>query len=74
MLFVICVLAMLQAYVITWIIPEYKILEEAVAANSNASQGFVFLTILAVVLVFIAGSVLFLNRKNGKISTNGDAL
>ena len=70
MLFVICVLAMLQAYVITWIIPEYKILEAAIAAQSNASQGFVYLAILAVVLVLIAGGVLLLNRKNDNVTAD----
>jgi lactate permease len=64
MLFVICILTSLQAYVIPWIIPSYKKLESAVVAEAaGASKGFIYLLILAIILVLITALVLFMNRK-----------
>ena len=64
MLLVICVLTSLQAYVVTWIIPVYeKVGVAATAEVYDLSKGFKYLLVLAVVLVSIVASVLFIGRK-----------
>jgi lactate permease len=64
MLLVICVLTSLQAYVVTWIIPVYeKVGVVASAEVYDLSKGFNYLLALAVVLVLIVASVLFMDRK-----------
>ena len=64
MLTVICIVTMLQAYVITWIVPKYKTLEAAIKTEGeNLSKGFFYLLLLAIVLAFIGGIVFLLNRK-----------
>lgn len=64
MLMVICILTMLQSYVITWIVPKYKMVETAtVSAVSNLSKGFMYLIVLAILLALLAAIVLLLNRK-----------
>ncbi|QHT65701.1 L-lactate permease [Rhodocytophaga rosea] len=66
MLFVICILTILQAYVITWIIPTYEMMLAATAAASDISKGFMYLLILALVIVTIALVVYVLNRNRSK--------
>jgi lactate permease len=69
MLFVVCILTILQAYVITWIIPKYKMVETmAAAAVADVSKGYIYMMILAVVLVVFAGVIFFLNRKKPVIA------
>ena len=69
MLFVICVLTCMQAYVTPWIIPVYKKIESVTTAEvSSASKGFIYLTILALVLVLVASMVLLVNRKKVRMS------
>jgi lactate permease len=64
MLFVICILTCLQAYVTPWIIPNYKKLDTQVSAEiQNVSTGFMYLGMLAMALVLIVGTVLFRDRK-----------
>jgi lactate permease len=64
MLFVICVLTCIQAYMIPWIIPVYKKLEAvATAEASNVSRGFVYLTILALILILITAGVILMKGK-----------
>lgn len=63
MLFVICVLTSLQAYVIPWIVPVYKKMESVAAAEVyDLSTGFNYLLTLAAVLVVIVVSVRLMNR------------
>jgi lactate permease len=69
MLFVVCILTMLQAYVITWIIPEYQKLEAFVASPANVSKGFMYLGMLAIVLILIAITVSALNRKKSSVAS-----
>ncbi|MFD1144856.1 L-lactate permease [Larkinella insperata] len=54
MLIIICFITLAQAYVITWIIPAYEMLtsKKAVAAP-DLSKGYVYLLILAVLLVVL---------------------
>jgi lactate permease len=63
MLFIICVLTCLQAYVIPGIVPVYKKLETALVVSTNAGQGFVYLSMLAVILVLTVMLVLRLNKR-----------
>ena len=64
MLFVICILTTLQAYVVPWIIPTYKKLEAAALTETQVSTGFMYLLILAVALILIAVSVMLTKRKH----------
>ncbi|MBA4054850.1 MAG: lactate permease [Marivirga sp.] len=64
MLFVICVLTCMQAYVTPWIIPVYESIVVTTAEVSNVSQGFVYLMILGLVLVLITSSIILINRKS----------
>jgi lactate permease len=64
MLAVICIVTMLQAYVINWIVPRYKAVETVVKTETeSSSKGFFYLLVLALVLALIAGTVFLLNRK-----------
>jgi lactate permease len=64
MLLVICVLTLLQAYVIKWIVPAYTMTEIVPkAGTSNTSGGFVYLLILALVLGIVGLMVMVVNRK-----------
>jgi lactate permease len=64
MLFMICIITVLQAYVFTWIIPVYKTIETIASATvSNAPLGFVYLLIISVIVVIIAITVFLLNRR-----------
>ncbi len=64
MLFVICILTVLQAYVIQWIVPKYQMAEIATSVVvGNVSQGFIYLAVLVLVLTAIALVVFLLNRK-----------
>jgi lactate permease len=63
MLFVICVLTYMQAYITPWVIPVYKKMESATTEFHDVSKGFIYLSILAVVLVVITVGVLLVNRK-----------
>lgn len=62
MLLVVCVLTMMQAYTLPWIIPLY---EKGVAAASlaNVSTGFMYLSILAIALCGVVLTVVILNRR-----------
>ena len=49
---------------IPWIIPVYKKLEAvATAEASNVSRGFVYLTILALILILITAGVILMKGK-----------
>jgi lactate permease len=67
MLLVVCILTMMQAYWITWVIPTYEMLVTApTVAAADISKGLIYLLILACVLALIALAVLFLTRKKSK--------
>ena len=64
MLFVICFLTITQAYLTPWIIPIYqKVGTMSTVVLADPSKGFVYLFVLALVLVAMTSTVLFLNRK-----------
>ncbi|MFC5411909.1 L-lactate permease [Larkinella bovis] len=65
MLAIICVITTLQAYVLTWLIPDYTMLETtASAAATETASGFTYLLILAGALLLIVAAVLRLNRSS----------
>jgi len=64
LLFFICVITIIQAYVTPWIIPAYELGETAVAVMaSNVTKGFLFLLILAVIIFAFGIMVVRLNKK-----------
>jgi lactate permease len=65
LLFVVCVITLLQAYVITWVAPVFRIIDESVATvKPNISAGFPYLIGLLAAIVVIILSVILLNRRN----------
>lgn len=63
MLFVVSLLTGMQAYLTTWMIPIYKKLEMAALPDVyDLSRGFMYLGILAVVLVVIVVSVMMMKK------------
>jgi len=64
MLFLVCIITILQAYVITWIIPSYKMTDTAkTIVTSNISKGFGYILALAIVLSAISLTVFIMNRR-----------
>jgi lactate permease len=63
MLFIICILTMLQAYVFPWIIPVYSMIGSATASVTDVSKGFTYLLILAVIVIVLILTVWLLNRR-----------
>jgi type II secretory pathway component PulF len=70
MLFIICIITVIQAYVTPEVIPVYeKTTITTTAPLSRISEGFTYLQWLLGIVILLAASVLFLNRntvvKNG---------
>jgi lactate permease len=64
MLTIISIITVIQAYLASWIIPKYVMIERtATVAVSNVSKGLLFMLILAGVLVLFGMTVLKLNKK-----------
>src|SRR5665648_1054928 len=64
LLFIICIITVLQAYVFQWIIPTYKLADvNLTQQTSDLSEGFLYLLILAVVVITFMLSVFLRNRK-----------
>lgn len=69
MLLFVCLLTMLQAYTITWIIPEYKMIEtNAIAPVINVWTGVIYLLLLVLAIASIAITIYFLKNRKGKIA------
>jgi len=67
MLSVICIITIIQAYVTPWVIPAYDMIETVTAkAVSNVSTGWFYLIILFIILILVALTVSFLNKKKIK--------
>lgn len=61
---VMCIITILQAYVITWMVPKYHIIEEAVVAQSaKGPSSFGYFVILFAALAIIILTVVLMNRK-----------
>ena len=70
MLMFICIIVLLQAYVFTWIIPEYQMLTgKAAAILPNFTKGYTYLVILAVVLAILAAAVISIGRRRKNKTT-----
>ena len=64
MLFVICVFTTCQAYFMDWFIPKYEMLSvQVTTVQTDFSTGFLYLGILAAVLIGFSGLLFFLNAK-----------
>jgi lactate permease len=64
MLFIICLLTVLQAYLLKWLIPTYHLVDaKALVSIPNASQGFVYLLGLRAILVLLGFAVIKMTRK-----------
>ena len=64
MLTIISIITVIQAYLVSWIIPKYEMTERvATAAVSNVSKGLLFMLILTGVLFLFGMIVLKLNKK-----------
>jgi lactate permease len=71
LLFVICIITVIQAYLAQWIIPVYKIIEPAsIVADNTVSIGFIYLLVLGISLILISSTVFLLNRKTRNIKVN----
>jgi len=67
LLFVVCVITLLQAYVITWVAPVFRVIDESITAvKPNTSAGFTYLIGLLGAIVVIVLTVILLNRKKVK--------
>jgi len=64
MLFLLCIITYMQAYVIKWIVPEYEIIEGSVISKiSNGQSGYIYILLLIGIISAIGLSVVLLNRK-----------
>jgi lactate permease len=64
LLFLVCVITTLQAYVLKWIVPKYTVIDElAPAVKQDVSSGIAYLIYLASAIVLIVMTVFFLNRR-----------
>jgi lactate permease len=67
MLFVVCCFTVLQAYVFKWMVPVYQVTEGPVAATeAHLSTGFLYLLIVAGLIVLIVLAALW-SMRNSKI-------
>jgi lactate permease len=67
MLFVICIITIIQAYITPWVIPAYKMIETVtVKAVTSETTGLLYLILLFLILILVAFTILFLNRKKLK--------
>lgn len=68
MLFVVCILTTMRAYLISWIIPKYEMIETATTtAVAEVSKGFIYMLVLAIALVIIIVIVSLSSRKNKRV-------
>ncbi len=64
MLVLICFIVLAQAYAFSWIIPQYEmIVAGAAQVIPDFTTGYVYLTILAAVLVAFVATIIVVNRK-----------
>jgi lactate permease len=69
MLFIICVLTVLQAYVFKWLIPTYQVVSATTpVSNPDTSRGYIYLLVLAAILFLIFFAVIKATRKQEEIN------
>lgn len=64
LLFIICVITIIQAYVTPWMIPTYKTIEAGISSTgSDLLTGFIYMMVVAGILIVFGSAVLMFNRK-----------
>lgn len=67
LLFVICLLTIVQAYLFKWMVPDYHLINaKTTTANPNVSEGYPYLMILTAVLIVIVFAVVKSTKKEIK--------
>lgn len=70
MLIFICFIVLAQAYLFSWVIPEYDMLvANAASATPQFAKGYIYLFVLIGVILILAITIIFLTRK--KITDRG---
>ncbi|QHV99674.1 L-lactate permease [Spirosoma endbachense] len=70
MLVVICFITLAQAYAVKWIIPVYEMINsKKLVAAPDASRGYIYLIVLAVLLVTLASTILIIARRKNQTPT-----
>ncbi|QIP16206.1 lactate permease LctP family transporter [Spirosoma aureum] len=70
MLIVICFITLAQAYAVKWIIPVYEMINsKKLVAAPDASRGYIYLIVLAVLLVTLASTILVIARRKKQTPT-----
>lgn len=64
LLFLICIITMIQAYVLQWIIPKYELIDKTSVVIQQTSEGNLWLVGLAVLMIFYIILLRILNRKH----------
>lgn len=68
LLFLVCIITTLQAYVLKWVVPKYTIIDElAPAIKQDISSGITYLIYLAAAIAVIILIVFLLNRKRIRV-------
>lgn len=68
LLFVVCLITIIQAYLVTWVIPTYEIVKPSSAAlAADVSSGYLYLGCLVFLLFLIILTLRFLNKKRIRI-------
>lgn len=68
LLFVVCIITTIQAYIATWVIPTYKAVKSAASPTVvDTSSGFLYLGYLVLLLCVIALILHLLNKKRYKV-------
>lgn len=69
MLFIVCIFAVMQAYVFKWMVPTYTVADATVStALPNLHQGLICLLLLAALVLITMLTVLFVNRKTTTVA------
>jgi len=64
LLFIICVITIIQAYVTPWMIPTYNTIEAGISSTgSDLLTGFIYMMVVAGILIVFGSAVLMFNRK-----------
>ena len=72
MLIFICFIVLIQAYVLTWLIPTYTLLtHNAAAVTPDLTKGYAYVIGLVVILVALAAGILLFVKKKEKLINLG---
>jgi len=68
MLLFVCFIVLAQAYFFSWVIPKYHMITaKAASLTSNFSKGYIYLLILAIVLIAFSAIIIVMGKKNTKL-------